>query len=401
MAPRLDRAQVLALRAWVQGLHGTVGLADLDALTVGLQDTPAGSAALALRQRTAGAEPVDQPDLVQALTVRGAPHLHRRADLPLVRAALRPRDNQMLHSFLGGFGDTLVAAGADGPALLDLVARELRAVFPGDTARTGGTAGTGETAGTGDTAGTGGIASKGELSGAVTPRVPEVARPWCASCGVAHVADGLFRLATLHAGLELVPGDGRRLVFRMSTDPPAGEPHDAAATARLLRAAVRLAGPLALGDLVSWLDTRAVTSPPGWLRPVWADLTARLVEVEVDGVTLHADAEAIDALGDVPAPPPVLLLPPRDLYLLGHRPFLVPDRGLARELWRPVGSPGAVVVAGEPAGTWRARKSGRTLRLTVSTARELTARQRKALETQADVVAAARHHEGAVAVAVG
>jgi hypothetical protein len=44
---------------------------------------------------------------------------------------------------------------------------------------------------------------------------------------------------------------------------------------------------LALGDLVLWLDTRAVTTPPDWLRPVWADLTNDLVEVEVDGETLH------------------------------------------------------------------------------------------------------------------
>lgn len=377
MAHRLDRARVLAHRARVQGLHRTAGPADLDALTVGLQDTPGGSAALALYQRTGAAEPLDRPDLALALTMRGSPHLHRRADLPLVRAALRPRDNGMLRAYLGGFGDTLIASGTDGPALLTRVARELRAVFPGGTA------------------------GKGELSGAVTPRVPELVRPWCEGCGVAHVADGLFRLATLYAGIELVPGDGRRLVFRMSEDEPGAEDHDGAATARLLRTVVRLAGPLVLGDLVRWLDTRSVTAPPDWLRPVWADLAERLVEVEVDGTTLHADAEMVDGLGDAPAPPPLLLLPPRDLFLFGHRPLLVPDRALAKELWRPVGSPGAVVVDGEPAGTWRARKSGRTLQLTVSTHGELAARHEKALGEQAEVVAAARGHEGKVAVTIG
>ncbi|MBB4908997.1 DNA glycosylase AlkZ-like family protein [Actinophytocola algeriensis] len=382
MAHRLDRAQVLAYRAGAQGLTG----ADpADVLTVGLQDTPGGSAALALRQRTGGAL---TPDLVLALTMRGSPHLHRRADLPMLRAALRPPDNQALRAYLGGYGDTLIAADIDGPALLAEVAHELRAAFPGETA------------------------TKGELSGAVTPRVPEVARPWCAGCGVHHVADGLFRLATLYAGIELVPGEGRRLRFRLGPDPgdePAGESAERTqrstqentegkATAALLRTAVRLAGPLTLGDLVMWLDTRSVTAPPEWLRPAWSALDD-LVEVDVDGITLHADPAALD--GAAPAPPPVLLLPPRDTYLLGHRPLLVPDRALAKELWRPVGSPGSLVVDGEPAGVWRASKSGRTLTLTVTAHRKLTARHRSALDAQAAVVAEARGHDGTVVVDVG
>ena len=351
-----------------------VDLADLDALTVGLQDTPAGSAALGLRHRTSKVEPLDQPDLVLALTMRGSPHLHRRAVLPLLRAALRPRDNEMLRAYLGGYGDTLVESGADGPELLARVADELRAAFPGETA------------------------SKGELSGAVSPRVPEVARPWCEGCGTAHVADGLFRLATLYAGVELVPGEGRRLRFRLGPAPKA-ESDDCAAAVELFGTAVRLAGPLSLGDLAMWLDTRSVTAPPGWLRPVWSALAEQLVEVEVAGMTLHADAAAVDGMRDAPTPPPVLLLPPRDTYLLGHRPFLVPNRAAAKEVWRPVGSPGVLVVDGAVAGVWRARQTGKTLRLTVTPHRAMTAKHRKALDAQAEVVAAARDHEGKVVVA--
>ena len=374
MAHRLDRAQVLAYRAWAQGLHGEDTLAGLDVLAVGLQDTPAGSAALALRHRTRDPVPLDHSDLVLALTMRGSLHLHRRADLPAVRAALRPHDNQTLRAYLGGFGDTLIASGADGPALLARVAEELRTRFPGETA------------------------TKGELSGAVSPGLPDVVRPWCEGCGTAHVADGMFRLATLYAGIELVPGEARRLRFRLAPDAPEDGDSRAAAT-ELLRAAVRLAGPLTLGDLVLWLDTRSVTAPPDWLRPLWTDLANDRTEVEVDGEKLHAAAELVG--GEPPAPPPVLLLPPRDPYLLGHRTFLVPDRALAQEVWRPSGSPGALVVDGEVAGTWRARKSGRTLQLTVTPHRMLTAVHRKEVERAADVVAAARHHDGKVVVTVG
>jgi hypothetical protein len=374
MAVALDRTRVLAYRARAQALHGTADLTDLAALTIGLQDTPAGSAALGLRHRTAKAEPLDQPDLVLALTMRGSPHLHRRADLPLLRAALRPHDNEMLRAYLGGFGDTLSESGADGPALLARVADDLRDAFPGETA------------------------SKGELSGAVTPRVPEIARPWCATCDTAHVADGLFRVATLYAGIELVPGEGRRQRFRLGAAPKSDGDNRAAAL-ELIGTMVRLAGPLTLDDLVRWLDTRAVTSPPAWSKPIWADLADQLVEVEVAGTTLYATAEAVDGMRDAPAPPPVSLLPPRDPYLLGHRPFLVPDRAAAKELWRPVGSPGALVVDGAVAGVWRARKSGRTLRLDVTPHGTLTAKQRKAIDAQAEIVAAARDHDGKVVVA--
>lgn len=374
MAIRLDRAQVIAHRAWAQGLHGQTTLADLDVLALGLQDTPAGSAALALRHR--GAEPADQPDLVLVLTMRGSPHLHRRADLPMLRAALRPHDNETLRAYLGGFGDTLIRSGADGPALLAQVAAEMRAAFPGE------------------------IVTKGELSSAVSRRLPEVVRPWCESCGTAHVADGMFRLATLYAGIELVPGDDRRLRFRLSDDEPTEEKDGRVAAATLLRTATHLAGPLSLADLALWLDTRSVTAPGSWLRPPWSDLADELLEVEVDGSALHATARAVDALGAAPEPPPVSLLPPRDTYLLGHRAFLVPDRALAKEVWRPVGSPGVLAVAGEVAGTWRARRSGRTLQLAITPHRTLTTRHRRALDEQVEVVVSTRAHPGKVTVTI-
>lgn len=361
---------MLAHRVAAQGLHGDASLDELDVLTVGLQDTPAGSAALGLRQRT-GDGGLDRPGLVLALTVRGSPHVHRRADLPLLRAALRPADNEMLRAYLGGYGDELIASGADGPALLQTVAAELRAVFPGGTV------------------------GKGELSGAVSPRLPEIARPWCGGCGVAHVADGLFRLATLYAGLELEPHDGRQQRFRLAPSAP-DLADDDRATTELLRTYLRLAGPATLGDLVVWLDTRSVTAPPNWLKPSFDELRDELEEVRIDGVEakLLAHAETIAAIADAPEPPPALMLPPRDAFVLGSRSFLVPERAVAKTVWRPVGSPGVVVVAGEVAGIWRARQSGRTLRLSVTAHRRLTAKERSAVERQGEIVAAARGHGG-------
>ena len=378
MAVELDRKAVLAHRVWAQGLHGTATVDDLDVLTIGLQDTPAGSAALGLRQRVGRAPERDDPALALVLSVRGSPHLHRRGDLPAVRAALRPRDNDAMRAFLGGYGDRLIASGADGPALLEQVTAELRAVSGGEAM------------------------TKGELSGTVSPRLPEIARPWCENCGVAHVAEGLFRLGTLYAGLELVPGDGRRQRFRLAPGTPTvAKGAKGAATTGLLRTYLRMAGPATLGDVVAWLDSRSVTAPPGWLRPSFDALAGELTEIEVDGVTMYAHDDAVAAIGDAPDPPPVLLLPARDAIALGTRSFVVPDRALATTVWRPVGSPGTVLLGGEIAGTWRARKAGRVLRLTVTVPRALTAKQRATVEEQGQVVAEARGHDGKTEVELG
>jgi hypothetical protein len=87
-------------------------------------------------------------------------------------------------------------------------------------------------------------------------------------------------------------------------------------------------------------------------------------------------------------------LPPRDAIALGTRAFLVPEREVAKTVWRPIGSPGLVLLDGEIAGTWRARQAGRVLRLTVTVSRELTGKQRSGVDEQGEVVAAARGHDG-------
>ncbi len=117
---------------------------------LGLQDTPAGSAALGLRARAGEAARITAPELVLALTARGSPHLHRRSDLPVLRSALPPvSDDEVLGRF-GGLGGAVVESGVDVLALADEVAARMREVFPGDTA------------------------TKGELSATLTPHVPPV-----------------------------------------------------------------------------------------------------------------------------------------------------------------------------------------------------------------------------------
>lgn len=360
----LDRDSLVAHRMRVQQLTADTALTDLAVLDLGIQDTPSGSAALAIAARTGDPRAGEDEGLVRVLSLRGAPHVHRRADLPALRACLRPRAPLDVLAWLGGHGAAFAESGVDLLAVVGTVTALLRE----HVAAEGST--------------------KGELSGAISGALPEPARPWCETCGAHHVIEGLFRLGTLLAGLELDRGD-RRLVFRatgsaaVSADEP--EPDD-----RLLRRFVELTGPVTPNDVLGWLDSRAAPATPPWHPPGWQRLREDLAPVRVEGGSLLVSRGAVAAVADAERASGVVLLPPRDPYLVGHRAFLVPDRALAKRVWRAVGSPGTVVVAGEVVTTWRQRISGRTITLSVDGFDALPGATRTAIRERAELVAAVR-----------
>ncbi|WP_433262645.1 DNA glycosylase AlkZ-like family protein [Actinosynnema sp. CS-041913] len=348
----LTAARVLAHRAAVQGLHG----GDLGVLALGVVDSPpkTGAAAIAVRDHRH-----DEP-LVRVLSLRGAPHLHRPADLPGLRRQLRPRTTDQLAAWCGAYPT---------PDLehVDLVVELMRREFPDETA------------------------TKGELSGAISPHLPEVVSPHCPRCEVPHVIEGLFRLCTLLAGIELEPL-GAKLAFRRPTDqlgpaasatpggpavgpPPAGPPADrprdsGAVEPTLLRDYARFVGPFAKADAEKWLGAGP--------QDVWPEL--RPVAVEGRRLLAHDDVR------DAPEPPAGLLLFPRDPYLLGPR-WLVAEPEVAKRVWRPVGSPGALVVHGRVAGAWRYTFRGRTVTFHVEGWPKIKGSARTAVKDQADLLA--------------
>ena len=111
------------------------------------------------------------------------------------------------------------------------------------------------------------------------------------------------------------------------------------------------------------------------------------VEVSLDGETRWLLAEDESSLGSGPART-TRLLGPYDLFLQAKdRGLLIDDAAHAKALWPVLGRPGAVLVDGEIAGTWRPRKSGSKLTVQV----ELWARaSRKAVEGEAERLAAFR-----------
>ncbi|MEV4493137.1 crosslink repair DNA glycosylase YcaQ family protein [Micromonospora coxensis] len=359
MAAEVDRRRVLAHRAIRQQLDRPGSRpADLAVLDLGVQDTPYGSARQALAAR--GADGLDDDRLELVWSVRGAPHLHRRADLPALAAALWPLSDADATRRIAG----QIRAGAKlGRAAFRATAEAFREVVTAPT-------------------------DKGEASRAVTARIPPELSYECGPCGARHVSGALFQQAGLAGGVRLeVSGRAARLA-PLTVRPAL--PEQAAGTTALVLAYLRLLGPATPADVAGFLGTTATE-----LRAVWPE---GLAEVRVDGRRAWLPAEHLDALRGAEPVEGVRLLPPGDPFLQARdRDLLVPDRARQRELWRVLGNPGALLVDGDIAGTWRVRQVGGRLELTVSPFTAPPKRVGRSIEAEAERVRDAR---GAAAVTV-
>ena len=366
----LDRSRVLAYRSAVSGLHRrATRAADVAALALGVQDSPPGSARLAFAARTDGPPP-GQPDpadwdvwtsgVSAAWTVRGAPHVHPTPDLPRLAAALWPHDDADAASRLAWNATRSAAAGLPPLEAVRTVARAVTDALAG--------------------AGANGGLSKGALSAAVTARIPAPLSPYCRGCDVEHVGEQLLRVAALGGGAAIA-GTGPLVLAPVDSWP--GVPEVPAGTADLVRAYLHLHGPATPADVRTFLGTTTAVARACWPEDA--------VEVEVEGRRAWASPADLVALRDPPEPPDVRLLPPHDPLLAGaDRWLLLPDAALHRAVWRPIGSPGVVLVSGTPAGTWRAKAARAHLDVTVEPFSPLDTRVRRRIDEEAARVAAVR-----------
>jgi hypothetical protein len=353
----VDRERVIAYRVAAHELDRSVrdplALAVLD---LGVQDTPVGSARLALAARTgspAGTAPGDEAVVVWS--VRGAPHLHRRADLTRLAAALWPLSDADATARLPY---TPIKEGARlGLAAFTAAAQAMHEVVRAPMA-------------------------KGDVSTAVSAKVPASLTYWCEPCGAQHISGGLFQQVGLPAGVQVLPtGPGTTLA---PLDGWPGVPTGSAGAPAVVTAYLRLLGPATKAEVAKFLGTS-----PTHAQRAWPD---DLVEVRVAGRTGWLPADRAAALRSAPPPRLVRLLPGSDPFLQARdRDLLVPDKDRRAKLWPVIGKPGAVLADGEIAGTWRARMAGKsTLDLTVAPFEPLDARARADLQAEAEHVAAAR-----------
>ncbi|MCW3815629.1 winged helix DNA-binding domain-containing protein [Micromonospora sp. DR5-3] len=355
-APEIGREQVLAYRVAAQQLDRPgAGPAGLDVLDLGAQDTPYGSARLASAARVPAGVALDDDRLELVWSCRGAPHLHRRADLPALAAATWPLSDADAARRL----PAQIRAGAQlGLAGFTAVAEAFRAVVTAET-------------------------DKGEVSRAVTDRIPAELSYDCAGCHARHVSGALFQQAALAGGVRLVVSGRAARLAPLAERPPA--PAAAAGTDALVLAYLRLLGPATVGDAAGFLGASATE-----LRRVWP--RDALAEVRVGGRSAWLPADRLDALRAAEPARLVRLLPTGDPYLQARdRALLVPDKAHQQQLWRMLGNPGALLVDGEVAGTWRVRQAGRgRLDLSVTPFGPLPKRVGREIETEAETVRAAR-----------
>jgi hypothetical protein len=343
---------VLAYRVRAQQLDRDAGtVADTAVLDLGVQDTgPDGGVwALAIR----GVVPAPG-ELATVWTLRGAPHLYRRADLPAVAAATAPFSEADAAKRVFDAAKPLRAAGIPVLTALDTLAAAMRGIVTEPTV-------------------------KGEMSRQLAAAVPEPYNRWCRPCGAVHSHEQTFRLAALRAGLELEPGTSPPVLRPIPGFAPAATVPD---RLDVVRAYLHLLGPATPQHVAGYLD-----APVAEVRRRWPDDVA---EVEVDGErrwVLAADA------GRLGADPPAVtrLLGPFDLFLQARdRETIVADGARRKELWRILGRPGAVLAGGELAGLWRPRKAGKALTVTVEPWGRVTAAARGAVQEQAERLAASR-----------
>jgi hypothetical protein len=349
----VDRDQVLAFRLARSGLAVRDDRTLADAAACPASDFARDAALLALGARADGVsretydQAVEDGDLVVAHVIRGAIHALAPADFALYGRTLLARDDDELAAQLGRQVQRLAAEKGFAPtsALAEVATATNDALAGGRRLDRNGL--------------------HEELRARVSPDL----MPWCRGCKSHHVAPMLWRYATVKAGVRLDPERRYRR----------GKPGRTPAAREAVRRFLGFYGPAGSGDFAEWA---------GLARPhaqrLWDEVTDELVEV--GGGWLVPDNLA--ALDSPPAAEGVRLLPPGDPYLQKpNRALLAPDPELRKRLFRPVGSPGAVLRDGRLAGLWRPKATGKKLEVTV----EKLGRLRRAdLEEEAQRVAALR-----------
>lgn len=238
----------------------------------------------------------------------------------------------------------------------------------------------------------GGARARGDLSEALTARLPEAMSLWCKRCGSRHIHETLFRLPGAVGVYCVAPRSGREVSYVLVEEwldarvPSVGSPGALGAGIELVRRFLRCYGPATPGDFADWARTGLPDA-----RRRFADLADDLADVSWDGQAGSVLREDADELCRAELPSCVRLLPPNDPYLLTRdRVTLVPELAQHKLIWPAAGTPGTVVAAGEIVAIWRSQKSGATLRVQVSARGRLPAEAVPLVETEAQRLAQLR-----------
>jgi hypothetical protein len=179
------------------------------------------------------------------------------------------------------------------------------------------------------------------------------------------------------AGTVLIRWEGARQPVVWTVPPPTAGPDGA--RLELARRYLHVFGPATPASFAGWSGIGA-----RYCAAAFDALGAALAAVRtpLGGAWILAEDEAAVRAAPGPAAP-ARLLPSGDAFFLlqgADRELLVPDAARRGELWTPRVWPGALVVGGEVAGTWR--RAGPVVK--VRRWRDLTAAERDAVAAEAE-----------------
>lgn len=392
MAVEVSRDEVVAFRLRSHHLHERSeddGLIDA-AGRCAVQNSPPGSALLALsaRVRDISQDRLDEAvaeekSLLQTWCMRGAPFYFPTLDAPVFTTGVLPPTETARRHLVPGVEPALEQLDMTLDEAVDLVGAEISDVLAGRLLAI-------------DELGS-------ELAGRITPQLSDRQRttwqeegPYAAGQplgeGVVHFC---IRILTLQRLVCFAPRAGNKAPFVLVDewlDEPIPDVDPEVARAELLRRYLRSYGPSTRADFAAWVGVRTGDSD-AWWRPVQGELS----EVDFGGASWVL-TDDLDALRSATAPTGVRLLPPRDPYTQLRDRATIVDEAHHREVWRAQGGPGTVLIDGEIAGTWRPRKRGQRLTITVEPFAPLSARDRERLEDEAERIGPLR---GASSVDVG
>lgn len=385
MAEKVSRDEVIAFRLDAHNLTERRGENSfLDAAgACGIQNSPPGSALLAMHARVENVTQqrmdeasAEQQTLLQTWCMRGAPFCFPTADAPVfTTGALPPTETGRRHLILGVEPalDRLDLSLADA---VEAIGAEIRGVLSGRRLA---------------------INELGaELAQRIASNLPAKKRkaweeegPYAKNQplgeGVVHFC---LRILTLQGIICFAPRDGNKAPFVLVDEwlgdsLPDIDPESA--RAELLRRYLHCYGPSTSANFAAWLGVR-----PADAAPWWNLLDEDLTEIDFNGRTWLL-AEDLDTLRSSPTPEGVRLLPPRDPYTQLRDRETIVAKSRHQQIWKTIGEPGTVLADGELIGSWRPRKSGRKLTITVTTFDPLPDRRGKQIQDEAAQLAPLRN----------
>jgi hypothetical protein len=347
----------------------------------GLQNTPPGSAALALHARLADLTPgaleqalLQEKSLLQAWSLRAAPRLFPTAQAAVYTLGVLPNDEAGLRFFIYGVEAALDQIGISATETLKLVSAALLEELDGR------------------------LLTKNALGAAlarrITPRLPAGLRPaWESPSMYApgqslgeSVARFFLPVAALQGACCHAERRGDQAYYALTgqwlgrplPERPIGE-----ARAELVRRYLSCYGPSTPNGFAAWSGIS-----PAQASQAWQGVENELVEVQIGGRTSWLLRGDLERFHSPASPSGARFLPPHDPYLeMRDRELLIPERARQRQVWRTSGNPGILLVGGRPAGLWRPQKKGARLSLTVELFEPLETKLQTEVESEAQALA--------------